>query len=106
MAAGHHCRPRPYRQWFRARKNATGGKVLEGREGMIMGDGKSGLQLRSLLKKDGELEVSLVNVPTPEPAEDEVVVRVEGTPINPSDLGLLFHAADMSTAKVSGSKDA
>lgn len=71
-----------------------------------MGDGKSGLQLRSLLKKSGELEVSLVSIPTPEPAEDEVVVRVEGTPINPSDLGLLFNAADMSAATVSGSKDA
>ena len=54
-----------------------------------MGDGKSGLQLRSLLKKSGELEVSLVSIPTPEPGDDEVVVRVEGTPINPSDLGLL-----------------
>jgi NADPH:quinone reductase-like Zn-dependent oxidoreductase len=71
-----------------------------------MGDGKSGLQLRSLLKKSGELEVSLVNVPTPEPAEDEVVVRVEGTPINPSDLGLLFGPADMASATVSGTKDA
>ena len=70
-----------------------------------MGDGTSGLQLRSLLKKSGELEVSLVSVPTPEPAEDEVVVRVEGTPINPSDLGLLTGPADMSTAVVSGSKD-
>jgi NADPH:quinone reductase len=73
---------------------------------MSMGDGKSGLQLRSLLKKSGELEVSLVNVPTPEPAEDEVVVRVEGTPINPSDLGLLFGPADMASATVSGAKDA
>ena len=71
-----------------------------------MGDGKSGLQLRSLLKKSGELEVSLVNIPTPEPAEDEVVVRVEGTPINPSDLGLLFGPADMASATVSGTKDA
>ena len=70
-----------------------------------MGDGKSGLQLRSLLKKSGELEISLVNVPTPEPAEDEVVVRVEATPINPSDLGLLIGPADMSAAKVSGTKD-
>lgn len=68
-----------------------------------MGDGKSGLQLRSLLKRSGELEVSLLNMPTPEPAEDEVMVRVEATPINPSDLGLLFGPADMSTAKVSGS---
>src|SRR5262245_40919534 len=70
-----------------------------------MGDGKSGLQLRSLLKKSGELELSLVSIPTPEPAEDEVVVRVEAAPINPSDLGLLINAADMSAAKVSGSKD-
>jgi len=66
----------------------------------------SGLQLRSLIKKSGELEISLLNVPTPEPKPDEVVVRVEATPINPSDLGLLTGAADLSTAKVSGTKDA
>ena len=69
-------------------------------------DGKSGLQLRSLIKKSGELEISLVEIPTPEPASDEVVVRVEATPINPSDLGLLVGAADMSTAKATGTKDA
>jgi NADPH:quinone reductase-like Zn-dependent oxidoreductase len=68
-------------------------------------DHKTGLQLRSLIKKSGELELSLASVPTPEPAEDEVVVRVEATPINPSDLGLLVGAADVSTAKASGSKD-
>jgi NADPH:quinone reductase-like Zn-dependent oxidoreductase len=66
----------------------------------------TGLQLRSLLKKSGELEISLVRVPTPEPSADEVVVRVEASPINPSDLGLLIGAADMATAKASGSKDA
>jgi hypothetical protein len=71
-----------------------------------MSDGKSGLQLRSLIKKSGELEISLVSVPTPEPGPDEVVVRVEATPINPSDLGLLIGAADMTTAKASGTKDA
>ncbi len=70
-----------------------------------MSDGKTGLQLRSLLKKSGELELSLVSIVTPEPAEDEVVVRVEATPINPSDLGLVIGPADMSTAKVSGSKE-
>jgi NADPH:quinone reductase-like Zn-dependent oxidoreductase len=70
-----------------------------------MSDGKTGLQLRSLLKKSGELELSLANVPTPEPADDEIVVRVEASPINPSDLGLLIGPADMSTAKVSGTKD-
>ena len=70
-----------------------------------MSDGKSGLQLRSLLKKSGELELSLVNIPTPEPGPDEVVVRVEAAPINPSDLALLIGPADMSTAKVSGTKE-
>ena len=68
-------------------------------------DHKTGLQLRSLIKKSGELELSLLSVPTPEPAEDEVLVRVEATPINPSDLGLLVGAADMATAKASGTKD-
>jgi NADPH:quinone reductase-like Zn-dependent oxidoreductase len=71
-----------------------------------MSDGKTGLQLRSLIKKSGELEISLLDVPTPEPGPDEVVVRVEAAPINPSDLGLLIGAADMSTAKASGGKDA
>jgi len=73
---------------------------------MAMSNGKTGLQLRSLLKKSGELELSLVDVPTSEPADDDVVVRVEATPINPSDLGLLIGPADMSTAKVSGTNDA
>ena len=70
-----------------------------------MSDGKTGLQLRSLIKSSGELEISLLSVPTPEPGPDEVVVRVEATPINPSDLGLLTGAADLSTVKVSGSKE-
>src|SRR6201993_1418681 len=69
-------------------------------------DGKSGLQLRSLIKKSGELEISLAEVAIPEPSADEVVVRVEASPINPSDLGLLVGAADMTTAKASGTKDA
>ncbi len=67
-------------------------------------EGASGLQLRSLIKNSGELEISLVETPTPEPADDEVVVRVEATPINPSDLGLLTGPADLSTAKASGTK--
>ena len=61
-----------------------------------------GLQLRSIVKDSGELELSLHRVATPEPATDEVVVRVEATPINPSDIGLLFGAADLSTLAVSG----
>jgi NADPH:quinone reductase-like Zn-dependent oxidoreductase len=75
-------------------------------EDVMSTDGKSGLQLRSLIKKGGELEISLLEVPTPEPSADEVVVRVEASPINPSDLGLLVGAADMATAKASGTRDA
>jgi NADPH:quinone reductase-like Zn-dependent oxidoreductase len=69
-------------------------------------DNKTGLELRSLIKKSGELELSLASVPVPEPGPDEVLVRVEASPINPSDLGLLVGAADMSTAKTSGTGDA
>ena len=61
------------------------------------------LQLRSLVKSSGELELSLVSVPIPVPAADEVVVRIEGAPINPSDLGLLLGPADIGSAKVTGS---
>ena len=50
-------------------------------------DGKTGLQLRSLIKKNGELEISLLEVPTPEPSADEVVVRVEAPSMD--DLGRL-----------------
>ncbi len=60
------------------------------------------LQLRSLIRSNGELELSLASVPVPEPTADEVLVRIEAAPINPSDLALLFGAADMSTAKFSG----
>lgn len=61
-----------------------------------------GLELRSLVKSSGELELSLVSTKIPAPEPDEVVVRIEAAPINPSDIGLLFGAADMSTAKASG----
>jgi NADPH2:quinone reductase len=63
------------------------------------------LQLRSLVKASGELELSLVRMPIPVPLSDEVVVRVEASPINPSDQGLLFGAADMSTATPSGTPE-
>src|SRR5215813_2181632 len=51
------------------------------------------LQLYSTVKQEGILELSLADVPIPEPQEDEVVVRVEAAPINPSDLRLFFGAA-------------
>lgn len=62
----------------------------------------TGLQLRSLVKEDNTLELSLVEMEFPQPGPDEVLVRVEATPINPSDLGLLVGPADMSTARAGG----
>ncbi len=63
------------------------------------------IQLRSELKSSGDLELSLAEIKTPQPGPDEVLVRVEATPINPSDLGLLVGPADLSGAKQSGSAD-
>lgn len=62
----------------------------------------TGLQLRSTVKPEGILELSLEQVPTPSPKPEEVVVRVDASPINPSDLGLLLAAADLSTLKQVG----
>ena len=66
---------------------------------------KTALQLRSHLKASGELEISLAEVAVPEPGPDDVVIRVEATPINPSDLGLLVGGADMGSAVQSGTRD-
>jgi NADPH:quinone reductase-like Zn-dependent oxidoreductase len=63
----------------------------------------TGLELRSLISKNGSLELSLAKVAIPEPGPEQVVVKVEASPINPSDLGLLTGPADLSQAKASGS---
>jgi NADPH2:quinone reductase len=63
---------------------------------------ESALELRSLVSSRGTLELSLQEVPVPVPASDQVLVRVEASPINPSDLGLLIAGADLSKATVSG----
>ncbi len=63
----------------------------------------TGLELRSLITKTGQLELSLAKVEVPEPGPDQVVVKVQAAPINPSDLGLLTGPADLSQAKTSGS---
>ena len=62
----------------------------------------SSLELRSKISSSGELALWLEEVPVPEPAADEVVVRVEASPINPSDLGLLLGPADLSTMRAGG----
>lgn len=61
------------------------------------------LQLRSLIKRNAELILSLDEVPMPEPGPQDVLVQMQAAPLNPSDLGLLFGAADLSTLSASGS---
>ncbi len=63
-------------------------------------------QIQSLITQEGQLELSIVTVDMPEPAPDEVIVRVEAAPINPSDLALLTGPADLRTAKQGGTDDA
>ncbi|MDT5114299.1 MAG: NADPH:quinone reductase [Mycobacterium sp.] len=63
------------------------------------------LELRSLVTSGGTLELSLHEVPVPAPGANEVLVRVEASPINPSDLGLLVAGADMTTATVAGTPE-
>lgn len=63
----------------------------------------TGLQLRSLVTDDGYLKLILKSSPIPEPGDDEVVVRIEATPINPSDQATLIAPADVSTGNTTGS---
>lgn len=72
---------------------------------MVEGAPLRGLELRSLMTADGRLELSLQDVDLAAPGADQVVVRMEGTPIHPSDLGLLLGPADLGTIVASGSAD-
>jgi NADPH:quinone reductase len=64
-----------------------------------------GLQLRSLVTASQTVELSLADVDIPAPEPDQVIVRVEAAPINPSDLGLLFAGADLTRAAAGGTPD-
>jgi NADPH:quinone reductase-like Zn-dependent oxidoreductase len=57
------------------------------------------LELRSTVTEDGFVLVGLHETEVPVPGDDEVLVRVEAAPINPSDLGMLFAGADLATAE-------
>jgi NADPH2:quinone reductase len=56
-------------------------------------------QLESMVQDDGQVVVRLVERPLAAPQPHEVVVRVEASPINPSDLGMLFAGADPATLR-------
>ena len=61
------------------------------------------IELTSTISEDNKLELALREIEIPQPGENQVVIRIEAAPINPSDLGVMFSAADMTTASQSGS---
>jgi NADPH:quinone reductase-like Zn-dependent oxidoreductase len=70
-----------------------------------MPDPLTGLELRSTVSSDGKLTLTLEPVTLTPPGPDEVIVRVEAAPINPSDLGLLLGPADLATLQPGGTRD-
>ena len=63
-------------------------------------------EIRSKVTADGNIEISIATTEIPTPSDNEVLIKVEASPINPSDLGLLISfAADLTTLSVLGSGD-
>jgi NADPH2:quinone reductase len=65
----------------------------------------TGLQISSLITPEGELRLTLDDVAIAAPGADQIVVRMEASPLNPSDLGLLLGPADLTTIAASGTAD-
>ena len=63
------------------------------------------IQLTSTISEDNKLTLALQEIDMPQPGADEVVVRIEAAPLNPSDLAVLFSVADMSTAAQLGTDE-
>jgi NADPH:quinone reductase len=61
------------------------------------------LQMFSTLSESGELRLELIEKPIPTPEANQVLVRIEATPINPSDQGVMFGWADVSSSRTTGS---
>ncbi|MBB1439547.1 zinc-binding dehydrogenase [Shewanella sp. SG41-4] len=62
------------------------------------------IQLTSLISEDNKLTLALKSIDMPQPGADEVVIRIEAAPLNPSDLAVLFSVADMTTAIQEGTE--
>lgn len=65
----------------------------------------AGLELKSLITAEGQLRLSLEPATLPDPAADEVVIRIEGTPVNPTDQFQMAGPADLSTLRQEGTAD-
>lgn len=60
------------------------------------------LQMFSTVSESGELRLELMEKPTPALEANQVLIRIEATPINPSDQGVMFGWSDISAATSSG----
>jgi NADPH2:quinone reductase len=60
-------------------------------------------QMRSLITKTAGLKLYLEELPLPVLQANDVLVRIDAAPLNPSDIGLLFGTADLDTARTGGS---
>ncbi|MBS1895085.1 MAG: NADH oxidase [Actinobacteria bacterium] len=67
---------------------------------------RSAVRVQSLVTEEGKVEVSLAEGTVRDPAPDEVIVRVEAAPINPSDLAVMFAFGDLGRAEFGGAADA
>ncbi|MCP3939160.1 MAG: NADH oxidase [Actinomycetia bacterium] len=61
---------------------------------------ESCLELVSTLSEDSTVIIGLRSSDVADPRDNEVVVRIEAAPINPSDMGALFARGDTETAEV------
>lgn len=64
---------------------------------------KTYMQMFSTLTPEGVLRMELVEQQMPTPKSNQVIVKIEASPINPSDLGVMFGMANMGEAASSGS---
>jgi len=62
------------------------------------------IQLVSTISEDNKLTIALQDTGMKQPGDDQVVIRIEAAPLNPSDLAVMFSVADMTTAKQSGTE--
>lgn len=79
-----------------------GSKFIYLQESIQMSD--TNIQLTSTISEDNKLTLALKNIEMPKPSADEVVIRIEAAPLNPSDIGVLFSVADMASATQTGTQ--
>lgn len=66
----------------------------------MSGEGLTGVSLVSTISYEGSLRIELRQVPVAPPAADEVVIRVQACPVNPSDMSLMLGPVDADTLRV------